>query len=87
MMMTRLYYMLLGVLLGSATVLAMSMLNLILISYIGYSYMSLTSSVIGRLLFLVLSIVSLRIGLLEPFLLIPLGRNFRTVHRIKITHN
>jgi hypothetical protein len=56
-MMTKLYYMLLGVLLGSATVLAMSMLNLILISYIGYSYMSLNSSVIGIYLSLVLILV------------------------------
>ena len=37
-MMTRLYYMLLGVLLGSVTVLVMSILNLILISYIGIMF-------------------------------------------------
>ena len=65
-MMTRLYYMLLGVLLGSATVLAMSMLNLILISYIGYSYMSLNSSVIGICLtsVLILVLIPIVFGLL-----------------------
>ena len=47
LMMIKLYYILLGALLGSATVLVMSILNLILISYIGCSYMSLSSSAIG----------------------------------------
>jgi hypothetical protein len=46
-MMIKLYYTLLGVLLGLLTALVMSILNLILISYIGCSYMSINSSVIG----------------------------------------
>jgi hypothetical protein len=56
-MMIKLYYMLLGVLLGSVTVLVMSILNLILISYIGCSYMSISSSVTGICLPSVLMLV------------------------------
>ena len=56
-MMTRLYYILLGVLLGLLTVLAMSILTLILISYIGCFYMSLNSSLTGICLTLVLILV------------------------------
>ena len=56
-MMIKLYYILLGALLGSVTVLAMSILNLILISYIGCSYMSINSSVIGICLPSVLMLV------------------------------
>jgi hypothetical protein len=41
-MRTKLYYITLGALLGSLTVLAMSMLNILLISYIGCSFMSLS---------------------------------------------
>ena len=43
----KLYYIMLGALLGSVTVLLMSILNLILISYIGYSFMSVSSLGIG----------------------------------------
>ena len=64
MMMIRLYYMLLGVLLGFVTVLVMSILNLILISYIGCSYMSINSSVIG------ISLSSALILVLTPVVLI-----------------
>ena len=56
-MMTKLYYMLLGALLGLLTALVMSILNLILISYIGCSYMSVNSSVIGICLTSVLILV------------------------------
>ena len=52
-MMIRLYYIMLGALLGLLTVLAMSMLNIFLISYIGCSFMSLNSSEIGISLALV----------------------------------
>jgi hypothetical protein len=55
--MIKLYYMLLGALLGSATALVMSILNLILISYIGCSYMSISSSGIGICLSLALILV------------------------------
>jgi len=46
-MLIRLYYIMLGALLGSLTVLAMSILNILLISYIGCFFMSLSSSGIG----------------------------------------
>ena len=49
--------MLLGALLGSVTVLVMSILSLILISYIGCSYMSISSSVTGICLASVLILV------------------------------
>mgnify|MGYP006889009123 CR=1 FL=1 len=63
-MKTKLYYTMLGALLGSLTVLAMSMLNILLINYIGCSFMSLSSSGIG------ISLASATICILMPPVLI-----------------
>jgi hypothetical protein len=63
-MKTKLYYIMLGALLGSLAVLAMSMLNILLISYIGCSFMSLSSSSIG------ISLASVMICILMPLVLI-----------------
>ena len=53
----KLYYMLLGALLGAVSVLLISILNLISISCIGYSFMSVNSLGIGICLPLVVILI------------------------------